>query len=90
MAWGWASAGSSTGFSPGCLILGWRVFNLVEGIIDHHILGLHHVRDMPAHVPLYDRLFLGIGGVGSILLAWIMARTPVTVKMQAVPAGHRA
>ena len=47
----------------GQLLIGWGIFNLVEGVIDHHLLELHHVRDMPAHVPLYDWLFLGIGGV---------------------------
>lgn len=58
----------------GLLILGWGLFNLVEGIIDHHILGLHHVRDLPAHVPLYDWLFLGIGGVRLILVGWALSR----------------
>jgi uncharacterized membrane protein len=58
----------------GLLILGWGLFNLVEGIIDHHLLGLHHVRDLPVHMPLYDWLFLGIGGVGFILLGWAMSR----------------
>jgi len=48
----------------GLPVLGWGLFNLVEGIIDHHLLDLHHVRDLPAHVPLYDWLFLGIGGLG--------------------------
>lgn len=56
----------------GLLLLGWGLFNLVEGIIDHHILGLHHVRDLPSHVPLYDWLFLGIGGVGLILLGRLL------------------
>ena len=65
----------------GLLILGWGLFNLVEGIIDHHLLELHHVRDLPAHVPLYDWLFLGIGGLGFILLGWALSRHRV------VPAG---
>jgi uncharacterized membrane protein len=52
----------------GLLILGWGLFNLVEGLIDHHLLELHHVRDLPYHVPMYDWLFLLIGGAGFILL----------------------
>jgi uncharacterized membrane protein len=64
----------------GLLILGWGLFNLVEGIIDHHILGLHHVRDLPAHVPIYDWLFLCLGGLGFILLGWILARRPFTLE----------
>lgn len=58
----------------GLLILGWGLFNLVEGSIDHHVLGIHHVRDLPAHVPIYDWLFLGIAGVGFIVLGWVMSR----------------
>jgi uncharacterized membrane protein len=58
----------------GLMILGWGLFNLVEGIIDHHLLGLHHVRDLPVHVPLYDWLFLGVGGLAFILVGWMMSR----------------
>jgi uncharacterized membrane protein len=29
----------------GLLLAGWGAFNLVEGLIDHQLLGLHHVRD---------------------------------------------
>jgi uncharacterized membrane protein len=71
----------------GQLLLGWGLFNLVEGIVDHHLLDLHHVRDLPTHVPLYDWLFLGIGGVGFILLGWLIARRPVAVEMRAASAG---
>lgn len=58
----------------GQLLLGWGLFNLVEGIIDHHLLNLHHVRDIPVHVPIYDWLFLAIGGLGFLGLGWAMSR----------------
>jgi Predicted membrane protein (DUF2243) len=29
----------------GILLAGWGVFNLVEGLVDHQLLGIHHVRD---------------------------------------------
>jgi uncharacterized membrane protein len=29
----------------GMLLAGWGVFNVVEGLVDHQILGIHHVRD---------------------------------------------
>jgi uncharacterized membrane protein len=32
-------------FQIGLLLAGWGIFNLVEGVVDHHILGVHHVRD---------------------------------------------
>jgi uncharacterized membrane protein len=64
----------------GQLLLGWGAFNLVEGIIDHHLLEIHHVRDLPMHVPLYDWLFLGIGGVGLLLIGWWLARPDAEVR----------
>ena len=66
----------------GQILLGWGAFNLVEGMIDHHLLEIHHVRDLPAHVPLYDWLFLGIGGLGLLLIGWWLSRPH--------PAVHRA
>ena len=57
----------------GQLLLGWGLFNLVEGIIDHHILNIHHVRDLPVHAPAYDWIFLAIAGAGLTLLGWVMA-----------------
>ena len=29
----------------GAILIGFGVFNLVEGIVDHHILGIHHVNE---------------------------------------------
>jgi uncharacterized membrane protein len=52
----------------GQMIFGWGGFNLVEGVIDHHLLNLHHVRDLPMHVPMYDWIFLLIGGLGFLAL----------------------
>jgi uncharacterized membrane protein len=55
----------------GQLILGWGVFNLVEGVIDHQILGIHNVREVPNYT-VYNLIFLGIGGVLFILLGWLL------------------
>jgi uncharacterized membrane protein len=59
----------------GQLLLGWGLFNLVEGVIDHHLLQLHHVRDLPTHLPLYDWIFLGVGGVLLVAVGWLLGRT---------------
>ena len=59
----------------GQMLLGWGIFNLVEGLIDHQLLGLHHVRDLPVHVPIYDWIFLAVGGLAFIGLGWWLART---------------
>ena len=53
----------------GGMLAGWGGFNLVEGLIDHHILGLHHVRPGP-HELLYDLGFLAWGAV--MLVAGIL------------------
>ena len=52
----------------GQMFFGWGAFNLLEGVIDHHVLNLHHVRDLPVHVPAYDWLFLVIGGLGFLAI----------------------
>lgn len=69
----------------GELLLGWGIFNLVEGVIDHHLLQLHHVRDLPVHRPVYDWLFLAIGGVGLLVVGWWLARSPASAPR---PASH--
>jgi uncharacterized membrane protein len=57
----------------GMLLLGWGIFNLVEGIINHQLLSLHNVREI-AGADIYNYTFLAIGGVGLILLGGLMAR----------------
>jgi uncharacterized membrane protein len=46
----------------GLLLAGWGLFNLVEGIVDHHILGIHHVRAGDAELA-YDLGFLALGAI---------------------------
>lgn len=73
MLWrqGERSAPSAQNFS-GQLLFGWGAFNLIEGTIDHHLLGIHHVRDLPYHVPAYDWMFLAVAGVGFVLVGWLL------------------
>jgi uncharacterized membrane protein len=46
----------------GWALVGWGLFNLIEGIVDHHILGIHHVRSGPNEL-LFDVAFLAFGAV---------------------------
>ncbi len=69
----------------GQLLLGWGLFNLVEGVIDHHLLDLHHVRDVPVHVPLYDWVFLAVAGAGFIAAGWAISRREL--RRADVPGG---
>ncbi|MFT3769789.1 MAG: DUF2243 domain-containing protein [Minicystis sp.] len=50
----------STRVFAGTLLLGWGLFNLVEGIIDHHLIGIHHVVEGANHLA-YDLAFLASG-----------------------------
>jgi uncharacterized membrane protein len=47
----------------GMLLLGWGSFNLVEGVVDHHLLGLHHVRDDLGAPMSWDVGFLVFGAL---------------------------
>lgn len=44
----------------GSMLMGWGLFNVVEGIVDHHILGVHHVVERLG-LSVYDYVFLGSG-----------------------------
>ncbi|RSM56162.1 DUF2243 domain-containing protein [Amycolatopsis sp. WAC 01376] len=56
----------------GGALAGWGVFNLVEGTVDHLILGVHHVRP-GAHQTAYDLGFLVLGAV-LVAIGTLMAR----------------
>ena len=57
----------------GLLLAGWGAFNLVEGLVDHQILGIHHVRDDLGGPLAWDIGFLAFGAllvlVGAALTA---------------------
>jgi uncharacterized membrane protein len=62
----------STRILMGSLAIGWGLFNLVEGIVDHHELEIHHVRPGPNQLA-WDVAFLAFGRalvVGGWALAW--------------------
>lgn len=60
----------------GALLIGAGLFNVIEGIIDHHILGIHHLRLGPNQL-LWDLSFLAVG----VLLAGIGLRMVQTVRL---------
>ena len=55
----------------GAMLLGWGTFNFVEGVVDHHLLHVHHVREDLGE-SAWDYAFLASGvllaGVGWLLL----------------------
>ncbi|MET7466484.1 DUF2243 domain-containing protein [Nonomuraea sp. NPDC005501] len=44
----------------GWVVAGWGAFNLVEGVVDHLVLGVHHVRHGPYQLA-WDLAFLALG-----------------------------
>jgi len=75
VAWLWRRTGGA-GLRPtsalvGALLAGWGGFNVVEGVVDHHVLGIHHVRDDVANALPWDVAFLALGAtllVGGLLV----------------------
>ena len=65
------------------MLVGWGGFNLVEGIVDHQILGIHHVRDDLGGPLSWDLAFLALGALlvaaGSVLCRSDAARRPRSV-----------
>jgi uncharacterized membrane protein len=45
----------------GLMLAGWGIFNLVEGLVDHQLLGIHHVRDDRGGPLGWDLGFLALG-----------------------------
>ena len=52
------------------MLLGWGIFNFVEGLIDHHILNLHHVVEALG-VSIFDYAFHASGLLLSAI-GWTM------------------
>jgi uncharacterized membrane protein len=68
--WRWAISGRAL---VGWMLVGWGSFNVVEGVIDHQILGLHHVREGAGiDETAWD---LGFLAFGALLVAggWLLA-----------------
>ncbi len=59
----------------GTLLMGFGLFNLVEGIIDHHLLGIHHVNETVRQQQwiFWDLGFL-IWGAAMLVGGWLLLR----------------
>jgi uncharacterized membrane protein len=60
----------------GAMLIGFGLFHVVEGLIDHHLLGLHHVNETvpPAQWIYWDIVFL-VWGALMLLGGWRLLRT---------------
>ncbi|WBB68307.1 DUF2243 domain-containing protein [Micromonospora sp. WMMD812] len=69
----------------GWMLVGWGLFNLVEGIVDHHILGIHHVRTGPGQTA-WDIGFLILGAL-LVLGGWLLQRGSRSLDLCATDSG---
>ena len=57
----------------GQLLIGFGIFNLVEGIVDHHLLGIHHVNEtVPREQWIYWDLGFLAWGAAMLLGGWFI------------------
>ena len=71
MAWRQGRLAPNLSFHAGLVLTGWGIFNVVEGLIDHQLLGVHHVRDDLGAPLSWDIGFLVLGAAliaGGLLL----------------------
>jgi uncharacterized membrane protein len=55
----------------GWILVGWGAFNLVEGVVNHHLLGIHRVRPAADEPLLWDIAFLALGVVLLAAGVWL-------------------
>jgi uncharacterized membrane protein len=60
-AWRQGRLAPNYAFHFGLVLVGWGIFNLVEGLVDHQLLNVHHVRDDLGAPLSWDLGFLGFG-----------------------------
>jgi uncharacterized membrane protein len=73
VAWRRGSLAPNWRFHFGLVLAGWGVFDVVEGVIDHHILQIHHVRDDLGGPLSWDIGFL-VFGVLLVVGGWMLHR----------------
>ena len=60
----------------GTMLMGFGIFNLVEGIIDHHLLGLHHVNEtVPRDQWIYWDIGFLVWGAVMLIGGWALFRS---------------
>jgi uncharacterized membrane protein len=74
-SWRWAISGRAF---VGWMLVGWGLFNVTEGVVDHHLLGIHHVREGAGiNQTAWDLAFLAFGALLTIS-GWRLARSEET------------
>lgn len=72
-AWQQGRLAPSWSFHFGLVLVGWGLFNLVEGVVNHQLLGVHHVRDDLGAPLSWDLGFLAVGAL-LVVGGWLLHR----------------
>jgi uncharacterized membrane protein len=65
----------STKLLAGTMLLGFGLFNTVEGIVSHHLLGIHHVNETVARDGwVYWDIGFTLWGISMIVAGWLVMR----------------
>lgn len=72
LAWRTPDAAKSARLFLGSLLLGAGAFDLVEGLVNHQLLGIHHVH--PTGSLAWDLAFLALGALLA-LSGWLLVRS---------------
>ena len=89
-AWRRGRLAPNWSFHFGLVLAGWGIFNVVEGLVNHHLLQLHHVRDDLGGPLAWDIGFLVVS-VLLIAAGWLLHRRGLRalVGRQAGPSAER-
>jgi uncharacterized membrane protein len=73
----------------GTVLLGWGIFNLVEGVVDHSLLGVHHVNELApkADWPLWDAAFL-VWGAAMLVIGLLLLTSGRRAQFRAIAASQ--
>lgn len=60
----------------GAMLIGFGIFNVVEGIVDHHLLGIHHVNEkVPPEQWIYWDVGFLVWGALMLVGGWFLWRS---------------
>lgn len=71
MSWRQGRLAPNWSFHFGLVLTGWGIFNLVEGLVNHQILQIHHVRDDLGGPLSWDIGFL-VSGLFLVIAGWLL------------------
>ena len=87
-AWQQGRLAPSWRFHLGLVLAGWGIFNVVEGLVNHQLLGVHHLRD-DLGAPLgWDLGFLALGAL-LVVVGGLVHRQGLRALREEHPAAAR-